>query len=162
MKLIYTKYSKQIIILLLLLLIQILQAYNIEELIKPICSNNSIKYSIVAKLKEYLEFQNNIDRKELCPSLDVFKSKKLGTLSGTYYNKTFYKSVKEYDTYEQLFGELRTFKIDGIIQPDKYAEDVKFFSDDLSLFPEPIQINKIGFGIQKNNMTLKKENKWIY
>ena len=157
MKLIYTKYSKQIIILLLLSLIQILQAYNIEELIKPICSNNSIKYSIVAKLKEYLEFQNNIDKKEMYTSLDVFKSKKLGTLSGTYYNKTIYKSVKEYDTYEQLFGELRTFKIDGVIQPDKYAEDIKFFSDDLSLFPEPIQINKIGFGIQKNNVTLKNQ-----
>ena len=32
-----------------------------------------------------------------------------------------------------------------------------FYSDDLSLYPDPIQINKIGFGIQKNNGLLKYE-----
>ena len=26
--------------------------------------------------------------------------------------------------------------------PDRYAEDIIFFSDDLALFPEPIQINQ--------------------
>ena len=85
------------------------------------------------------------------------KSKKLGTIRGTYYNKTIYNTVIEYDTYEQLLKDLRTVKIDGIIQPDRYAEDIKFFSDDLSLFPESIQVNKIGFGIKKNNITLQNQ-----
>ena len=149
-----TIFSKKIIFL---ALFQILNTQNIEELVKTICIRNSIKYSIFANLKEYLEFQNNIDGREMYDSLDVLKSKKLGTLIGTYYNKTFFKKVKEYDTYEQLFGDLRSLKIDGVIQPDRYAEDIKFFSDDLSLFPEPIQINKIGFGIQKNNIILENQ-----
>ena len=113
-------------------------------------------------MEEYLEYQNNIDGREILNSLEMFKSKKLGTMKGTYYNKPNFQSVKEYDIYEHLFGDLRTFKIDGVIQPDRYAEDIKFFSDDLSLFPEPIQINKIGFGIQSSNILLKNQiNKFI-
>ena len=133
-------------------LIKIINQQIIEDLIKPKCDYKTIKYSIFANLEEYLQFQNNIDGKEMFESLEVFQSKKLGTISGTYYNKTFFKKVKEYDTYPQLIGDLRTFKIDGVIQPDKYAEELIFISDDLSLFPEPIQINKIGFGIQENNI----------
>ena len=154
-----TIFFKQIIFL---ALFQILNSQNIEELVKTICVRNSIKYSIFANLKEYLEFQNNIDGREMYDSLDVLKSKKLGTLVGTYYNKTFFKKVKEYDTYDQLFGDLKSLKIHGVIQPDRYAEDIKFFSDDLSLFPEPIQINKIVFAIQKNDIELKnKINEFI-
>ena len=140
-----------------LTLINISNSQTIDELLNPKCDGETIKYSIFANLKEYLEFQNNIDGREMYDSLKVFEFKKLGTKSGTYYNKTFFKSVKEYDTYDQLFGDLRTLKIDGVIQPDRYAEDIKFFSDDLSIFPEPIQVNEIAFGIQKNNIALKEE-----
>ena len=124
------KYSNLYIsnlILVCLSLIKIMNLQSIEELIKPKCDYNIIKYSILANLEEYLQFQNNIDGNEMFESLEIFYSKKLGTISGTYYNKTIFKKVKEYDTYPQLIGDLRTFKIDGVIQPDRYAEDLIFF-----------------------------------
>ena len=151
----YSKFSKSILVF--LILFGIIISLNIENIIKPRCNGRTIEYSILANFEEYLENEKNIDANTIFESLEDLKSKKLGTLSGTYYNKTIYNSVIEYDTYNQLFKDLRSFKIDGIIQPDRYAEDIKFFSDDLSLFPEHIQINKIGFGIQKNNLTLKSQ-----
>ena len=151
----YSKFSKSILVFLILFGIIISQ--NIENIIKPRCNGRTIEYSILANFEEYLENEKNIDGNKIFESLEVFKSKKLGILSGTFYNKTIYNSVIEYDTYNHLLRDLRTLKIDGIIQPDRYAEDIKFFSDDLSLFPEHIQINKIGFGIQKNNLTLKSQ-----
>ena len=151
MKFVNSNFYKSRRVLVYLFLIKIINQQIIEDLIKPKCDYKTIKYSIFANLEEYLQFQNNIDGKEMFESLEIFQSKKLGTISGTYYNKTFFKKVKEYDTYPQLIGDLRTFKIDGVIQPDKYAEELIFYSDDLALYPKPIQINKIGFGIQENN-----------
>ena len=160
MRFIYSKFRTTITVLEFLMLIEISNTQNtqnIEKMIEPVCDGRNIKYSIFAKLKEYLEFKKNIDGREIYNSLNIFKSKKIGTLRGTYYDKAFFESVKEYDTYAQLFSDLRTLKIDGIIQPDRYAEDQTFFSDDLSLFPEAIQTNKIAFGIQKNNTILKNQ-----
>ena len=119
MKFVCSKFYKSRRVLVYLFLIKIINQQIIEDLIKPKCDYKTIKYSIFANLEEYLQFQNNIDGKEMFESLEVFQSKKLGTISGTYYNKTFFKKVKEYDTYPQLIGDLRTFKIDGVIQPDK-------------------------------------------
>ena len=155
MRFTYSKFNKSILEFLLFFEISITQ--NIENLIKPRCDGRTIEYSIFANFEEYLENEKNIDGNKIFESLETLKSKKLGTIRGTYYNKTIYNTVIEYDTYEQLLKDLRTVKIDGIIQPDRYAEDIKFFSDDLSLFPESIQINKIGFGIKKNNITLQNQ-----
>ena len=157
MEFIYLIFYKPILVLIYLFTIKIINSQNIEELIEPKCDYKTIKYSIFANLEEYLQFQNNIDGKEMFESLEIFQSKKLGTITGTYYNNNIFKSVKKYDTYSQLIGDLRNFKIDGVIQPDLYAEELIFLSDDLSLFPEPIQINKIGFGIQENNIKLKDQ-----
>ena len=153
MRFTYSKFNKSILEFLLFFEISITQ--NIENLIKPRCDGRTIEYSIFATFEEYFKNEKNIDGNKIFESLETLKSKKLGTIRGTYYNKTIYNTVIEYDTYEQLLKDLRTVKIDGIIQPDRYAEDIKFFSDDLSLFPESIQINKIGFGIKKNNITLQ-------
>ena len=155
MRFTYSKFNKSILEFLIFFEISITQ--NIENLIKPRCDGRTIEYSIFANFEEYLENEKNIDGNKIFESLETLKSKKLGTIRGTYYNKTIYNTVIEYDTYEQLLKDLRTVKIDGIIQPDRYAEDIKFFSDDLSLFPESIQINKIGFGIKKNNITLQNQ-----
>ena len=149
MRFFFSKHKKSILFLDLLILFEILVTQNIEHVLKPQCDGTTINYSIFANFKEYLENEKNIDGNEIFESLEVFKYKKLGTLSGTYYNKTNFNLVIEYDSYDQLIEDLRTHKIDGIIQPDRYAEDIVFLSDDLSLFPESIQINKIGFGIQK-------------
>ena len=157
MEFIYLIFYKPILVLIYLFTIKIINSQNVEELIEPKCDYKTIKYSIFANLEEYLQFQNNIDGKEMFESLEIFQSKKLGTITGTYYNNNIFKSVKKYDTYSQLIGDLRNFKIDGVIQPDLYAEELIFLSDDLSLFPEPIQINKIGFGIQENNIKLKDQ-----
>ena len=145
------------ITLYLLILFQFAITLNIDNLIEPHCDGRIINYSIFANFKEYLENVKNLDGNEIFDSLEVLKYKKLGTISGTYYNKTIFNLVIEYDSYDQLYLDLRTFKIDGIIQTDRYAEEVIILYNDLSLFPEPIQINKIGFGIQKNNTTLQNQ-----
>ena len=152
MKYIYSRFNRLILNLVILFEMSISQY--IEKLIEPQCDGSTINYSIFVNLKEYLENEKNIDGNEIFESLEAFKSKKLGTFNGTYYNKTNYNLVIEYNSYDKLIEDLRTHKIDGIIQPDRYAEDIIFLSFDLSLFPEPFQINKIGFGIQKNNTTL--------
>ena len=152
MKYIYSRFNRLILNLVILFEMSISQY--IEKLIEPQCDGSTINYSIFVNLKEYLENEKNIDGNEIFESLEAFKSKKLGTFNGTYYNKTNYNLVIEYNSYDKLIEDLRTHKIDGIIQPDRYAEDIIFLSFDLSLFPEPLQINKIGFGIQKNNTTL--------
>ena len=154
MRFFFSKHKKSILFLDLLILFEILVTQNIEHVLKPQCDGTTINYSIFANFKEYLENEKNIDGNEIFESLEAFKSKKLGTFNGTYYNKTNYNLVIEYNSYDKLIEDLRTHKIDGIIQPDRYAEDIIFLSFDLSLFPEPLQINKIGFGIQKNNTTL--------
>ena len=123
----YSIYYILLLIVINLRLIEFSITQTLEDLLNPKCDGNNLSYSIIANLEEYLKYQNNIDGREMFDSLKIFKTKTLGTISGTYYNKTNFQSVKEYDTYDQLFGDLKTLKIDGVIQPDRYAEDVVFF-----------------------------------
>ena len=122
MRLFFSKHKKSILILDLLILFGISFSQNIEKLIEPQCDGRIIKYSNFVNFKEYLENEKNIDGNEIFESLEVFKSKRLGILTGTYYNKTNFNLVTEYDSYDQLIKDLRIHKIDGIIQPDRYVE----------------------------------------
>ena len=107
MRFFFKKLQKMVLALDLLILFGISFSQNIENLIEPQCDGRTIKYSIFANFKEYLENEKNIDGNEIFESLEVFKSKKLGTLSGTYYDKTNYNLVIEYDSYDKLIDDLK-------------------------------------------------------
>ena len=102
MRFIYLNLKKSINIINFLIIFEISITQNIENLIKPRCDGRIIKYSIFAHLEEYLENEKNIDGSEIFYNLEVFKSKQLGTLSGTYINKTILQSIKEYDNFENI------------------------------------------------------------
>ena len=50
---------------------------DVEELIKPKCVDGTIKYSISANLKDYLENEKNIDGRPIFNSLSDIIRKKL-------------------------------------------------------------------------------------
>ena len=80
---IYLYFYKPIFALVSLFLIKMINTQVIEELIKPKCDYKTINYSILANLEEYLQFQNNIDGKEMFESIEIFQFKKLGAISET-------------------------------------------------------------------------------
>ena len=79
MRFTYSKFSKSILMFLILLDISITQS--IDNIIKPKCDGRTIEYSIFANFEEYLENEKNIDGNTIFESLEDLKSKKLGTLS---------------------------------------------------------------------------------
>ena len=76
-----------------LLSIQAIFPQKTSELIQPKCTNETIEYSILANMEEYLENENNIDEREFYSTIDDLKSKKVGTLS-FFYIRWIYKYRK--------------------------------------------------------------------
>ena len=151
MRLLYLKFLKKI--LLLVSLIKISNSQNITDLIKPKCNGSTIKYSILANLSEYLENEKNIDKRELYKSLDDLKTKKIGTVKDLYFNKTRFDNIIEYDLYESMEDDLRKHNLDAFIVDNGVGNKTQMFTNDLSLFPNNVQFNRAGFGVQKDNTT---------
>ena len=147
-------------ILSFLLSIIIINAQNISEIIEPKCDGETIKYSIYANLSEYLENENNIDGRELYNSVDSLKSKKVGVLSGFYYNKSMFDNAIEYNSYDDLIDDLRKHKLDAIVLHGGMANNVQMFTNDISQLNGQRML--IGIGLQKDNVTLLNQmNKFI-
>ena len=151
MRLLYLKFLKKI--LLLVSLIKISNSQNITDLIQPKCNGSTITYSILANLSEYLENEKNIDKRELYESLDDLKTKKIGTLKDLYFNKTRFDNITEYDSYEKMEDDLRKHNLDAFIVDNGVGNKSQMFTNDLSLFPNNVQFNRAGFGVQKDNTT---------
>lgn len=137
------------------------------------CDGQTIKYSILANLSEYLENENNIDGREFYNSENL-KTKKLGILKDFYFKRDGFNSLIEYDSEEKLIEDLKNYKLDGIIVDSAFANETQMISNDLSCLEKPVQMHSIGFGFQKNNKTLleqmnninlpnlqKNQQKWI-
>ena len=162
-------------ILSFLLSIIIINAQNISEIIEPKCDGETIKYSIYANLSEYLENENNIDGRELYNSVDALKSKKIGTLSGFYFNRSIFDNITDYNSYEDLIDDLRKHKLDAIVLNDGLGNNSQMFTNDISAFPAMPILLDIGIGFQKDNVTLlnqvneflkkdileQKKNQWL-
>ena len=141
-------------VLLFLLSIIIINAQNVKEIIEPKCDGKTIKYSIYANLSEYFENENNIDGREIYESLDALKSKKIGTLTGMYFNRSMFDNITDYNSYDDLIDDLRKHKLDAIVLNDGMGNNTQMFENDISEFPgRPILID-IGLGFQKDNVTL--------
>ena len=162
-------------ILSFLLSIIIINAQNISEIIEPKCDGETIKYSICANLSEYLENENNIDGRELYNSVDALKSKKIGTLSGFYFNRSIFDNITDYNSYEDLIDDLRKHKLDAIVLNDGLGNNSQMFTNDISTLPGMPILLDIGIGLQKDNVTLlnqvneflkkdileQKKNQWL-
>ena len=141
-------------VLLFLLSIIIINAQNISEIIEPKCDGETIKYSICANLSEYLENENNIDGRELYNSVDALKSKKIGTLSGFYFNRSIFDNITDYNSYEDLIDDLRKHKLDAIVLNIGIGNNSQMFTNDISVLPGILKLQDIGIGLQKDNVTL--------
>ena len=152
--------------LLFLLSLKISYTESIEEAIKTKCDGKTIKYSIYANLKEYLENENNIDNKETYEKLADLKSKRIGIYKPTYADneklKSLFDDIKEYDNKDNLVTDINKNRIDGGIIFSGLANSISMNSNTLEAFPEPLYSVDLGFGLQKDNEELKnKINQFI-
>ena len=152
--------------LLFLLSLKISYTESIDEAIKTKCDGNTIKYSIYANLKEYLENENNIDNTETYEKLADLKSKRIGIYKPTYADdeklKSLFDDIKEYDNKDNLVTDIIKNRIDGGIIFSGLANSISMNSNILLAFPEPLYPVNLGFGLQKDNEDLKnKINQFI-
>lgn len=131
---------------------------NIDELVKPRCEGDTIKYSIIADLKNYLLSDNdNIDGRELYSEVDDLKTKKVGIIKGTYVIPEKFDNLIQYEKLNDILRDLRNHKLDAIIVDNGVCNYTQAFSDDLSLLEGFLGLSMIGFATQKDNITLVNE-----
>ena len=154
-------FFKRLFLLFILLSLKISYTQNIEEAIKTKCDGNTIKYSIYANLKEYLENENNIDNTETYEKLADLKSKRIGIYKPTYADdqklKSLFDDIKEYDNKDNLVTDIIKNRIDGGIIFSGLANSISMNSNILLAFPKPLYPVNLGFGLQKDNVDLKNE-----
>ena len=141
-------------IIFLFLLSAIINAQNISEIVEAKCDGETIKYSIYANLGEYLEYEENIDKRELYKSLEDLSSKRIGTLKGLYFNRESYENIIDYDSYDDLINDLRNYELDAIILNDGLGNNTQMFTNDISIFQNLEKMRDIGVGLQKDKETL--------
>ena len=147
-----------ILFFLLISCIHYVYLYNYDELIQPKCEENTIKYSIIADLKNYLISDNgNIDGRDLYGEVDDLKTKKVGILKGTFVIPGKFDSLILYEKLDDILRDLRNHKLDAIITDDGVCNFTQAFSDDLSLLEGFLGMSNIGFAVQKDNITLINE-----
>lgn len=147
-----------ILFFLLISCIHYVYLYNYDELIQPKCEENTIKYSIIADLKNYLISDNgNIDGRDLYGEVDDLKTKKVDILKGTFVIPGKFDSLILYEKLDDILRDLRNHKLDAIITDDGVCNFTQAFSDDLSLLEGFLGMSNIGFAVQKDNITLINE-----
>ena len=143
--------------LILTLIITNLNAQNNQGILEPKCDSNSIKYSIVANLSEYLFNEKNIDGKEMFDYEDAIsklKNKKIGTIKELYFDRSKFNSIQDYDSYEELVKDLQKRKLDAIVLNDGQANKTQTLTEDLSRIENEAEVIQHAFGFQKDNTTL--------
>ena len=157
------KRFQNLLALVLILSFSFSSLQDVEELIKPKCVDGTIKYSISANLKDYLENEKNIDGRPIFNSLSDIYKKKVAVLApfSKYVDKTKFTSVTEYEdtnlsTY-QVFRDLNSRKIDAMIFHNGYSKGFVLSSNSISMFPEYLGNVEIAFALNKNKGDLKEE-----
>ena len=156
MKFITSKLQTFILVFTILLSIKNYNTQSIDDLIKPKCTSQSISYSILANLSEYLENEKNIDGREIYKNIEDLKSKRVGTTKDIYFNESNFKFDslnRTYDSYDSLIEDLRAHNLDAIITYSSNSNYTQMFTNDLSNF-ELLERQFSSFGIQKGNKTL--------
>ena len=145
-------------LLLLISCIHYVYLQNYDELIQPKCEGNTIKYSIIADLKNYLMSDNdNIDGRDLYGEVDDLKTKNVGILKGTFVIPGKFDNLIQYEKLDDILRDLRNHKLDAIIVDNGVCNFTQAFGDDLSLLEGFLGLSNVGFAVQKDNVTLLNE-----
>lgn len=146
------------LVFLLISIIHYAYLQNYDELIQPKCIGNTIKYSIIADLKDYLlSDNNNIDGRDLYGEVDDLKTKKVGILKGTLISPGRFDNLISYEKINDMIIDLRNHKLDAAILDNGVCNFTQAFEDDLTLLEGFFQLNFVGFAVQKDNITLLNE-----
>ena len=126
------------------------------------CDGKSIKYSIVANMKDYLQYENNIDQREIYTkgNLSSLYNKQIGIYTQTYQDSEKlkdYKNKKKYDNKDELVSDLINHKIDGGIMFLGHADPIKMTNNMLTFLNTDLYTVNCGFGLQKNKDELKNK-----
>ena len=147
-----------IVFFLLINCIDYVYLQNYDELIQPKCEGNTIKYSIIADLKNYLISDNdNIDGRDLYGQVDDLKTKKVGILKGTFVTPGKFDNLISYEKLNDILRDLRNHKLEAIIVDNGVCNFTQAFSQDLSVLEGFLGRSNIGFAVQKDNQTLLNE-----
>lgn len=150
--------KKKCMILFFLLISCIHYVYLQNYDVQPKCEENTIKYSIIADLKNYLISDNdNIDGRDLYGEVDDLKSKKVGILKDTYVIPGKLDNLILLEKLDDILRDLRNHKSDAIIVDNGVCNFTHSFSDDLSLLEGFLSMSNIDFAVQKDNITLINE-----
>lgn len=139
---------------------------SIDEAIKTKCDGKTIKYSIYANLKEYIENENNIDNTKTYEKLADLKNSRIGIYKPTYADneklKSLFNRITEYDNKDNLVIDINRNRTDAGIIFCGLAKSISMNSNILFAFPETLYSVDLGFGLQKDNEELKnKINQFI-
>ena len=141
-----TKLKYLFFIIIFFVSFQSLNSQNLE----PQCDSSSIKCTAQINLREYLDYENNIDERTFYNS-GTITGAKLGELKGTYFPKAQYSSVNnEYESWDDLLSDLLEHKIEGIISDIARANQTMMFLDGFSIMGRPTFLNAT-FGIKKDS-----------
>ena len=122
------------------------------------CDGQSIKYSIVANMKDYLKYENNLDGKEIYDDLSDLYNKPVGIYSPTYQNSrklSDYKNLKQYNNKNELISDLINHKIEGGILFGGLAEHIKMIGNMFTIIESDLYTVDSGFGLKKNSGELE-------
>ena len=142
--------------LILILLISNISCENITGIIEPKCRNDSIKYSIIANMSEFLEKEKNIDGLEIYKNpVEDLKTKKMRTLKDLYFNRS------KFDSYDDLIKDLQSRKLDGIVLNDVLSDKAQMMTPDLTKVPQ--QVDKVDhvLGFQNNQTLINEINQYL-
>ena len=122
------------------------------------CDGQSIKYSYVANMKDYLKYENNLDRKEIYDDLSDLYNKPVGIYSPTYQNLgalSNYKNLQQYANKDKLISDLTNHKIEGGILFNGLAEPIKMIGNMFTIIESDLYTVDFGFGLKKIVENLK-------
>ena len=149
------------IIFLFIFLFKISSLNEIDDLLKPRIDGNNIKYSMLINMKNYIENDGNLEKRELYESLDNLINKKIGVISGANYSEKEFTNVTVYNETFKLLDDLRKHKIDGAILDSGSGKYLQAFSDDIDILEERVGRYKIAFGFQKDEKYKDEFNDYL-
>lgn len=145
-----SRFKKIFQVLLVLLSLTQLNSQNIN-LTTPTCNSTTITYSLYANVTNYLQHNNNLDKRIFINRPADLKDKKVGVLPGFPINTADYGEVITYPTTEDLINALRNHTVDGIIADQSTNNYILLHNYDMYKIPEKTGTVQYGPIFQQGN-----------
>ena len=125
-------------------------------LLTPICNGkDNVTYSLYANITNYLQHNNNIDKRPFIKRPADLKDKKVGVLAGVPVNSGDYGEVITYPNTEDLIKALQNHTIDGIIADKNTKDYIVLHNYDLYQIPEKVDTTKYGPIFKENDSNIR-------